>query len=604
VFILSCTAVFAIDSEYKNSLVKIELNKLNDDSYNINLYSSKQFLTSPKVIKKSDLNYYILLPETKNNIQTTQSNNDIKNLSTNSYKYANTNNNGYTKIDITTSKPINFVVNVKVNQVASNNQTLALNDTIKKEKTEEANIVQKKNSDFSKNKSSETSEQKQIVKNKNIIQDNPKIKDKVQSKTVLQDKFAQNLPKAAAKINIQEDSKNKQTATKIQNNVSKKENPIKKEIKKQEKQSSDKNIKEIKKEVEKQIEKPKTQTVQNVELEKAEEKPLEQDLNIAEGEKNVSESEEINQTEEETVLQEELQKETATEVVNKKTVKQKLYSFINKIELKLNEYGLNLKDVVSMTIVLLALLFVVMLIILTRKNDFQTRLKSKADLIEKINKNETGFVPKKEPEVKPDEKNQYFIFDSNVRQTGLLDPATTEKRNYELSSYEPKLKEDYHRTYVEPYIGGKEDNEIKTEYDIIQKILKDDSFIEIAPSEVYVEEKEEKITPKQPTKPMSTPIKSQEPKISNEPEILSSVEIAPQRGFMCVSYNNNINLMGYIFDDVFALYDFNQPKLENYNIKFRLSEKTQNGANFIVKVGDAKMLISVTKSSMGLEIAM
>ena len=31
--------------------------------------------------------------------------------------------------------------------------------------------------------------------------------------------------------------------------------------------------------------------------------------------------------------------------------------------------------------------------------------------------------------------------------------------------------------------------------------------------------------------------------------------------------------MGYIFDDVFPLYNFKRAKLENYDIKFRLSEK-------------------------------
>jgi hypothetical protein len=62
--------------------------------------------------------------------------------------------------------------------------------------------------------------------------------------------------------------------------------------------------------------------------------------------------------------------------------------------------------------------------------------------------------------------------------------------------------------------------------------------------------------------------------------------------------------MGYIFDDIFALYNFKQPKLEDYNIKFRMSEKTKQGANFLVRIGKSKMLISVTKSSMNLEVAM
>ena len=87
-----------------------------------------------------------------------------------------------------------------------------------------------------------------------------------------------------------------------------------------------------------------------------------------------------------------------------------------------------------------------------------------------------------------------------------------------------------------------------------------------------------------------------------EPIVLSEIEIAPKRGFMCVSYNDNISLMGYIFDDVFALYNFKQQKLENYEIKYRLTEKDGKNASFIVKVADAKMLVKVTKSSMNMEV--
>ena len=89
-----------------------------------------------------------------------------------------------------------------------------------------------------------------------------------------------------------------------------------------------------------------------------------------------------------------------------------------------------------------------------------------------------------------------------------------------------------------------------------------------------------------------------------EPTVLSSVEIAPERGFMCVSYNDNINLMGYIFDDVFPIYNFKQTKLENYDIKFRLSEKDDKGANFIVKVDNTRLITRVTKNSMNLEVVM
>ena len=88
------------------------------------------------------------------------------------------------------------------------------------------------------------------------------------------------------------------------------------------------------------------------------------------------------------------------------------------------------------------------------------------------------------------------------------------------------------------------------------------------------------------------------------PKVLSKVEIAPERGFMCVSYKENINLIGYIFEDVFPLYNFKRTKLNNYDIKFRLTEKDEKSANFIVRVDDTKMVVKATKQKMNVEIVL
>ena len=121
-------AALAVESEYKNTLTKVELNKSSDSSYSVNLYTSKKMSEPVKVIKKSDLNYYILLPETKNLTQNTSaSNSDIRNVNTQVYPYAGADiQNGYTKININTTV-----------QTASNPQTTitALNETKKQETT-------------------------------------------------------------------------------------------------------------------------------------------------------------------------------------------------------------------------------------------------------------------------------------------------------------------------------------------------------------------------------------------------------------------------------------------------------------------------------------
>ena len=302
-------------------------------------------------------------------------------------------------------------------------------------------------------------------------------------------------------------------------------------------------------------------------------------------------------------VEEDVQQKVETDTQNKinKTIPVKISKFALlklKIQLKLEEYGLNLRELFLMTLAGI-MSFIVMLLVLTRKNETDTRLKSKADFIDKTSKSSL-VAKKKKQNQKPN--NQYFVFDRNIKQTGFIPPATKGNKNYELSSYAPIKEDNYNK--IDPYRS----KHVTSEYDIIQNILKEDSYIDL--SNANFEDKP--LQKKEYTEDFDT---LEDAKLNNanvqtqtiekeEPEVLSSVEIAPQRGFMCVSYNNSINLVGYIFDDVFALYNFQQQKLEDYTIKFRLSEKTQNGANFLVKIGKSKMLISVTKSSMSLEVAM
>ena len=54
----------ALDSDYKNNLLKVDVVKANDGSYKVDLFTQKPYNEPIKVIKKSDTNYYILLPET------------------------------------------------------------------------------------------------------------------------------------------------------------------------------------------------------------------------------------------------------------------------------------------------------------------------------------------------------------------------------------------------------------------------------------------------------------------------------------------------------------------------------------------------------------
>ena len=531
--ILLANTAFALNSEYKNSLTKIDLNKSGETSYNINLYTSNEFSEPVKVIKKSDLNYYILLPETKNSVTKISANNpDIRSVDTQLFPYAGADvQNGYTKININTTKPINFTVNTK-HVSALKPQIQPVKETIKEAKQETKQEVK-------------TIAQDAKVQKKNLVQEDKKPKNNIEVKKqqLIAKKPVNLAPKAAAKISVKDTEKvntNKEPVKPVVNQPKEEPLGIKEEIQPE--------IKEENKEVQ-----------------------------IPEEFKQADENKE-----QQTESKQEAKKPTFA--INKISIK-------NKIQNKLFEYGLSIKELFLMIIAGLVS-FVLMLLVLTKHKETDTRLKSKADFLDKKSNKTSTLIPKKE------KTGQYFVFDEGVHQTGFIAPLTGNKKNYELSSYEPEL----HKTKTA--VSAKQTNQTANEYDIIQNILKEDAFIELSDNDIAVA-KEQATNPVIATKneikeitkiPESTSIK-------DEIDILSNVEIAPQRGFMCVSYNNSINLVGYIFDDVFAIYNFQQPKLENYNIKFRMSEKTEHGANYIVRVDKTKMLVSVTKSSMNLEVA-
>jgi len=505
------SVVFGIDAEFKNSLMKIEVNKASESAYIVNLYTKNKFSEPVKVIKKSDLNYYILLPETKNESnRITSAGVEIRSVSTNVYPYAGQDvKNGYVKINIDTTKPIEFKVNVKNIESAQ-----------------------------------------KVVQNTAVVQSN-----------------------------LKETTKKEVVSAQKKNFVS---STSKKEQLKEDKISKQK--------VQKPSETLKIEEVIQQEVQKAKEEMLLDDYD-----ENIDFEQSLDEIQKEELSQEDLNE--LEQIIGQKVSKEKSNSFKTKLKNKLVQYGISLKEFVLMVGAFL-FSFLFMLAILTRKAP-QIRLKNKSDLIEREAR--PNFNLRHKEEVKND--GQYFVFDKNVKQTGFCDPSIDAiKKNYELSTYEPELKNKYERN-VDAL--GKTDSE----YDIIQKILKEDTFIDlpenaVIPQTVSVDLEENKKEEKEEPKVISKPIKEEKKEVKkiNEPSVLSSVEIAPERGFMCVSYNDNISLMGYIFDDVFALHNFKAQKLENYDIKFRLSEKDDKLARFIVKVANTKMLIKVTKSSMTMEV--
>ena len=515
------TAVFALDSEFRNTLVKVELSKISDSTYNVDLYTQKKYSEPVKIIKKSDLNYYILLPETKNDMTNTAMNSeDIRNITADLYPYAGQDvNNGYTKVNINTTKPINFNVNVKtVTQAAAK-----------------------------------------------ISQDTQEVD--------LKEKIA--LEEEKQTFNSETEKKNSQS-------------PVSKALKVKEK------IKNFKKETKLKIAPVlKVDTVEDYRQEQVEYYNSQEAFYSEDNTKEIISAEELA----------ELEKIAHDRNSNfdSEDMKYEAMAFKDKLVKIAHKFNLRLRVFLIILFLPFAFAFGFLFFIIKKVCSKKRRKTSKIGLCD-------FKQEEQKDEEKPKNDGQYFIFDKNIKQTGFCDPATSAiKKNYELSSYEPDLKKNYKK------VDNQADTLLKknSEYDIIQKILKEDSFIEIS-SNVQNKQIQTQIEPKKTTNKAIQPqiqktpqpkaeVKKQEKQIQ-PPSVLSSVEIAPERGFMCVSYNDNINLMGYIFDDVFPLYNFKQPKLENYDIKYRLSEKEGQEARFIVKIADVKMLVYSSKTTMKMEV--
>ena len=111
--------VFAIESDFKNSLLKIDYVKTGNDSYCIKLFTQKPYSEPIKVIKKTNTNYYILLPETFHSVGSIAPTGDIKSTEVKLFPYAGQDlNNGYTKINIFTSRPLN--ISAQLNSATKN----------------------------------------------------------------------------------------------------------------------------------------------------------------------------------------------------------------------------------------------------------------------------------------------------------------------------------------------------------------------------------------------------------------------------------------------------------------------------------------------------
>lgn len=633
VLIFAIGQSLALDSEYKNALNKIELVKTGESSYRVNLYTQKSYAQSPRIIKKSDYNYYILLPETKNSAPAAARNaQDISSVSANLYPYAGQDiNNGYTKININTTKPIAFELNIKnsASKVVqtTQNKVAATSTTSTEKKTSSPSVsqntqkinspkLQPKQTVVAQNTKTQTVKPNNAVTNKQTKQSTQTTKTTTTTTPIKQ--ITKTPSKQTAKTTVN-------TTTKAP--VKKVEKPVVKTVNKIE----PKPVKE-----EQDIQKPvslPSETTTKAPVEEPNEPEIVDDTKATVSKGDIFVPLANNADIEDDEMFDDNYDEKNETKINKfyKNITSSILAKKNSIDEKLSSLGISLTDILWMILIGLISLYIVFKI-LTRKHP-QAKLRNKSE-----------FNDKKHNAAKQKKKGQYFIFDKNIKQTEFKDPQDPNK-NYELAPYSPDNTLKFNKTqeadakpnynlYEANNLGdiiekaqeielGKDKIQIEKEKEAESKVIENFGLSEDA-LELYNQEQEEKAEEiaqtlvqkdiqKQGLQQRLEETQIVEPKIPKDEEIqneipglkvLSKVEIAPERGFMCVSYNDNINLIGYIFDDVFALHNFKKSKLQNYDIRFRLSERDNKGAYFIVKIENTKLLIKVTRMSMALEVVM
>lgn len=130
---VSIGVAFAVNEDYQNNLNSVDVKKTGDKSLNVTLYTDSQYKEPLKVIKKTDTQYVLLLPETSNsangsvaNDLTKKTDGLVKGVELKHYSYPTGNlKNGYTKVTINTSEPVGLSASTAVQSGAVSKTALS-----------------------------------------------------------------------------------------------------------------------------------------------------------------------------------------------------------------------------------------------------------------------------------------------------------------------------------------------------------------------------------------------------------------------------------------------------------------------------------------------
>ena len=574
---------FAIESDFKNSLLKVDYVKTGNDSYNIRLFTQKPYGEPIKVIKKTNTSYYILLPETFHSVGSVAPFGDIKSTEVKLFPYAGQDlNNGYTKISIYTSKPLNIKTQL-------NSSTKSVAPSIN------AKDLAKLDSAFNKNQTSNEQAQRQAqIKAQQEAQRQAQLKAQ-QAREAAQKAEAQR----QAQLKAQQEAQ-RQAQLKAQQEAQRQAQAraqAQKEAQLKAQQEAQKQAQLKAQQAREAAQKAEAQRQAQIKAQQAREAAQKAEAQRQAQLKAQQEAQRQAQLKAQQEAQQNTQETSKTNSNNLQVSQEAAQAYYRKqgqgsseekksqTESDINKapQDINTENVVTQDIV--------------NPQDIEKI----PEISEKINqKSYTKIIKNKLSFFKP----YYYVICDNftlfitlaIALIGIIlliaiskskkkgtsktmnceQPSENEKKS-SIENLTKEINETY-KTGLEEELSNKAEQEAQAFKDEFKDLM---------------EQNEQQKAPE--------PVKEEEQ--YEEPQVISSVEIAPMRGFMIIETQGVKALFGYIHDDVFLLYQFRE-FISNYDIKYRISEKQIDKTFFIVKIDKFKLLIKVTNTSMRLELEM
>ena len=574
---------FAIESDFKNSLLKVDYVKTGNDSYNIRLFTQKPYGEPIKVIKKTNTSYYILLPETFHSVGSVAPFGDIKSTEVKLFPYAGQDlNNGYTKISIYTSKPLNIKTQL-------NSSTKSVAPSIN------AKDLAKLDSAFNKNQTSNEQAQRQAqIKAQQEAQRQAQLKAQ-QAREAAQKAEAQR----QAQLKAQQEAQ-RQAQLKAQQEAQRQAQAraqAQKEAQLKAQQEAQRQAQLKAQQAREAAQKAEAQRQAQIKAQQAREAAQKAEAQRQAQLKAQQEAQRQAQLKAQQEAQQNTQETSKTNSNNLQVSQEAAQAYYRKqgqgsseekksqTESDINKapQDINTENVVTQDIV--------------NPQDIEKI----PEISEKINqKSYTKIIKNKLSFFKP----YYYVICDNftlfitlaIALIGIIlliaiskskkkgtsktmnceQPSENEK-NSSIENLTKEINETY-KTGLEEELSNKAEQEAQAFKDEFKDLM---------------EQNEQQKAPE--------PVKEDEQ--YEEPQVISSVEIAPMRGFMIIETQGVKALFGYIHDDVFLLYQFRE-FISNYDIKYRISEKQIDKTFFIVKIDKFKLLIKVTNTSMRLELEM